>query len=288
MRYLLDTVQFHGKPILWWHKNRTESDFRGYYHWHQCCEILCVHEGQGSIIVNQKTYEVRRGMLFFFQPFQLHKVYANVSPSIPYVRTIIHFDPVFQAEGLRPFSSRHYLFNQLWQGKNAEQAYDLLAEFDHIERMIEMYNHAVSQGRGESDEEITMLLLQLMNFLAVVQQDNQFQAAEAGEPRSLRYAEIIMQWIEEHYAEEISLEDMSEALHLSKFYVSRVFRQETGSSLTDYVTARRIKQACRLLQTTSLSVERIGIESGLPNVSYFIRLFKKVVGTTPLKYRNHN
>jgi len=68
--------------------------------------------------------------------------------------------------------------------------------------------------------------------------------------------------------------------------VSRIFRQETGSSITDYLTARRIKQACRLLQTTSLPVDRVGIEVGLPNMSYFIQLFKKVTGVTPLKFRN--
>jgi YesN/AraC family two-component response regulator len=95
-----------------------------------------------------------------------------------------------------------------------------------------------------------------------------------------------MRWIEEHYREEISLETLAEETHLSKFYVSRIFREETGSSITDYLTARRIKQACRLLQTTDLSVEQIGIRVGYPNASYFIQLFKKVVGVTPLKYRN--
>lgn len=96
-----------------------------------------------------------------------------------------------------------------------------------------------------------------------------------------------MQWIEAHYADQVSLDDLAEALHLSKFYVSRVFSQETGSSITDYITTRRIKQACRLLQTTILPIEHIN-EIGFPNASYFIRLFKHVVGMTPLKYRKAN
>jgi len=70
--------------------------------------------------------------------------------------------------------------------------------------------------------------------------------------------------------------------------VSRIFRQETGSSITDYVKARRIKQACRLLETTELPVERIGILSGFESPSYFIQLFKRMIGMTPLKYRRQN
>ncbi|MNI97083.1 Arabinose operon regulatory protein [compost metagenome] len=77
-------------------------------------------------------------------------------------------------------------------------------------------------------------------------------------------------------------------MHLSKSYVSRIFHQETGSRLVDYLTARRIKQACRLLSTTDLPVERIGITVGFPNASYFNQLFKKSLGTTPLKYRKSN
>jgi AraC-like DNA-binding protein len=288
MKYLYDPVRFDDKPLLWGHKSRSESAYVGFYHLHQCCEILFVHEGQGSVIVNQKTYEIRRGMLFFFQPFKLHRVFANVSQKSPYVRTLIHFDPVSIADSLRPFPERHSFFTQLWKGQNAELVFDLLADIDYEERIFQMYDHAASQGKGESDEEMTLLFLQLLNTMKAFHQSLLSQEALDGESRSLHYSEMIMQWLEEHYMEDVFLDDVAAALHLSKFYVSRIFQQETGSSITDYLTARRIKQACRLLQTTSLPVERIGIEIGYPNVSYFIRLFKHVVGTTPLKYKKNS
>ncbi|QTH43087.1 helix-turn-helix transcriptional regulator [Cohnella sp. LGH] len=58
----------------------------------------------------------------------------------------------------------------------------------------------------------------------------------------LRYSEQIMRWIEEHFAEAVSLERIAEEMHLSRFYVSRVFRAETGSSLSDYLAARRMRR----------------------------------------------
>ncbi|MFD2878690.1 helix-turn-helix domain-containing protein [Paenibacillus rhizoplanae] len=63
------------------------------------------------------------------------------------------------------------------------------------------------------------------------------------------------------------------------------FHQETGGRLVDYLTARRLKQACRLLETTDLTVERIGRTVGFPNSSYFNQLFKRVLGLSPLQYR---
>jgi YesN/AraC family two-component response regulator len=94
-----------------------------------------------------------------------------------------------------------------------------------------------------------------------------------------------MQWIEEHYMEPFDLGQLSDELHLSKSYVSRVFKRETGSSLTEYLTIRRIRQASQLLQMTNKPIEFIGESVGFGSVSYFIQLFKKMIGTTPHQYR---
>lgn len=287
MNYSFNLVQLNGKPMLWGHRSHNETEFAGYYHWHQICEFLYVHEGHGSIIVNQKTYPMHRGMLFIFQPFQLHKVYAEVSQATPYTRTVSHFDPIFVESSLRAFPSRHKLFTRLWQGGAGELAFDLLPWADHVERIFALYDHAVTRGRGDTEEEIALLFAQILNNLSDHRSETGIdERMEGSRARPLRYSEQVMQWLEEHYTEEISLDDVAEALHLSKFYVSRIFRLETGSSITDYLAVRRIKKACRLLQTTTLSIERIGFEVGLSNPSYFIRLFKKIVGKTPLKYRN--
>lgn len=88
-----------------------------------------------------------------------------------------------------------------------------------------------------------------------------------------------MWWIEKHLDYEIRLGKMTADVHLSKSYASRIFHQETGSSITDYVTARRLKQDYLLLQTTTLWVEEIGRRAGFPNgcisSSYFPNLPKR-------------
>ena len=76
-------VLFDRRKMSWDYRIYTDHNFKGYYHWHQCCEVLFVHEGKGNVIVNRQNFDIRRGMLFFFQPFQLGRIHAEVLLSSP-------------------------------------------------------------------------------------------------------------------------------------------------------------------------------------------------------------
>ncbi|WP_159888550.1 AraC family transcriptional regulator [Paenibacillus puerhi] len=283
MAQLFEPVPFE-HMLPWDYRIRIEKNFKGYYHWHQCCEVLFVHEGRGTVVVNQKVYPIQRGMLFFFQPYQLHQVYADVSPEHPYIRSVFYLDPHMAGKHLDAYPSRRALFQSLCHGSMEDHGFDLGSRTEIMEWIWAMYEQARTSPSREDYEEMHVFLLQVLNCLYT---DQHGRLPDFTEKRALRYSESIMQWIEEHYKEEITLERLAEDIHLSKAYVSRIFRRETGNSITDYITARRIRQACRLLETTTLPVERISAEVGFSTATYFIQLFKRVVGTTPLKYRRH-
>lgn len=285
MKQLFEPVLFTDqKSLIWDYQIYTDDYYKGYYHWHQCCEIMYVHGGQGNVVVNQQMYDIRRGMLFFFQPYQLHRIYSAVSPACPFVRTIFYIDPHIAENLLQGFARRKSIFTGLWQGQNTLCGFDLSGSADAAEWIYSNYNRCRASAMEEDTEEITMLLLQLLSCFGT----GENPLIQPKERRRLRYSEQIMNWIEEHYQEEVNLEQLAAETHLSKSYISRVFHQETGGRLVDYLTARRIKQACRLLSTTDMPVEQIGIAVGFPNAPYFNQLFKRVLGITPLKYRKSN
>ncbi|MDQ0233044.1 AraC family transcriptional regulator [Metabacillus malikii] len=282
MNRLFESILFDLKPFQWIYRRISDRDFRGFYHWHQGGEFLFVHRGQGRVIVNQHTYELKPGMLFFFQPFQLHKVHVEVSSQTPYERSILHFDPISQAKNLHIFPSINTLFNRLQNGIYEKQAFDLSNHFNYVSEMIDAFNQSVITENW--DEECQLFLMQILSCIRL-NTDNAEALSHQSMQRSLRYSETIMQWMGNHYNEPFDLEKLSSTLHLSKPYVSRIFKRETGSSLTEYLTVRRMKQACHLLQMTNDSVELIAEQVGIGNVSYFIHLFKKTVGTTPHQHR---
>ncbi|MCL6460229.1 MAG: AraC family ligand binding domain-containing protein, partial [Gorillibacterium sp.] len=259
MKQLFEPVLFEDqKTLIWDYRKLTSNHYKGYYHWHQCCEIMFIHAGQGNVVVNQQMYHIRRGMLFFFQPYQLHRIYSDVSPDCPFERSIFYIDPHIAENLLQGFTKRKAMFATLWQGKNTVSALDLQDRTDIVEWIYENYEQGSRSNKDQDTESITMLLLQLLSSIG----SSDKAVFDSGERRNLRYSEQMMSWIEDHYHEEVNLEQLAEETHLSKSYISRIFHQETGGRLVDYLTARRIKQACRLLGITDMSVEQIGYAVG--------------------------
>ena len=95
----------------------------------------------------------------------------------------------------------------------------------------------------------------------------------------------IKSYIESNLDFKININQIADAFHYNPRYLGRLFKQQTGNTINDYITYRRLKRAKTLLSDTEASVIDISNEVGFNNVTYFNRLFKKSFGITPTKYR---
>jgi AraC family transcriptional regulator len=91
----------------------------------------------------------------------------------------------------------------------------------------------------------------------------------------------VCDYIEEHLCTQITLEDLATLVHLSPFHFARCFKASMGLAPHQYVIARRMELAKRLLLATTLSVAEIGWSIGYANISHFRRLFTLHIGVTP-------
>jgi YesN/AraC family two-component response regulator len=91
--------------------------------------------------------------------------------------------------------------------------------------------------------------------------------------------------IHDHYMDNLTLEKVSDAIHVSPAYFSRLFLKETGITFIDYLTKYRIDRARHLLLHTDLRTYEIAEKVGYKNSKYFLKVFKKWVGTTPGEFR---
>lgn len=92
-------------------------------------------------------------------------------------------------------------------------------------------------------------------------------------------------YLDEHYQDNIQVENLAEQFNLSKFHFSRIFKKEAGTSPHQYLINRRLLTAKQLLANTSLSVEAIGMDCGFSSTCHFIRAFKKAMDITPKQFR---
>lgn len=256
--------------------NRISATSANYYHWHQCLEILFVMRGYGLVIVDNQQYTLRPGRMFIFPPFKLHKVFVEQGAANPYERTTLHVENVVLESTLQPFPTRQRIFHQLCDSQGPARVYDLSEQAEHLDYLLESF-HRLCQQNQHQLEDVAVLMLQLMSFMP--QQDAPHPA------RVETTATKVMNWIEGNYDSKFSLERLALAIGLSRSYTSRVFSQETGGSIQEYLVTRRVKCACELLRNSELTVEQIGQRSGFSDTPYFITSFKKLMGQTPLQYR---
>ena len=91
--------------------------------------------------------------------------------------------------------------------------------------------------------------------------------------------------IEADLSQDLSLSALADALRISAGYLSTLFRQETGKTVTVFVNEKRMEHAAHLLQSSTLQVQTVAQYCGIIDVNYFSKLFKRYCGVTPREYR---
>ena len=95
----------------------------------------------------------------------------------------------------------------------------------------------------------------------------------------------IRQFIDSNYTENISLNILSEHFYINKYYLTRLFKENYGLTINNYIMEKRITKAKELLRFSNFSIEKIAVECGIKDANYFSRIFKKIEGITPKEYK---
>lgn len=113
-----------------------------------------------------------------------------------------------------------------------------------------------------------------------------FNAIPIGSSTS-KYVDTVIHYIRTHLAEPLSNHSLAAMVHLSPNYLGKIFYQETGTFISNYITGYRMNKACELLTQTDLPVNTIGNMVGITNPYYFSKLFRDTIGVSPSKYRTN-
>ena len=229
--------------------------------------FFTVLSGSGELIYDGKKYDLKKGNMVFID---CRKPYSHTTDLNLWSLRWCHFygptlsfvyekyverggRPTFRPEETAPFLS------------TLDSLYKLASGSDYIRDM-------------RINEELNRLCTLLME-----QSWHPEEASKA--PKKLSVAEV-KEYLEQHYAEKITLDELSKQFFINKYYLTRVFKEQFGQSITAYLTSLRITHAKQLLRFSEKSVEEIGLECGLGQLHYFSRVFKEVEGVPPSIYRS--
>lgn len=110
--------------------------------------------------------------------------------------------------------------------------------------------------------------------------------AEDGDIKG-KYAEQVVAFIREHFAENIGITDIASSLAMSESHLSRVFKESVGYTLGEYLVNYRVSVACELLREGKLRVSEVASRVGYADQRYFSVVFRRIVGMAPNEYRAH-
>ncbi|WP_138752217.1 helix-turn-helix domain-containing protein [Paenibacillus sinopodophylli] len=246
------------------------------FHVHDNYEIYLFLDGEVNLFINQFCYHLQRGNLLVINNHEIHKV-INLSGK-PYERMTIHFKP----DMIQPFCSAET--NLLHCFINRKSGFDHIIQLDEsqIEEFIRISSkliHALEHKTYGSDVLSLTFLVQILVFT-----NDAFGKVKSLLPRATSsFIHSVMQYIENNLRSELSLEQISKKLSVDKFYLSHMFKSQTGGTIYHYILMKRVALAKQLL-ADGHSVSLACHSSGFNDYANFIRTFKKISGISPGKY----
>ncbi len=244
------------------------------YHKHDYTEIAYILSGHGKYRLDDKLYEVSEGDLLLINPGVMHQALCT-DPENPTTEFFVGFSDV-QFSGMYvnelPLPDGQMILHT--KGELRQRLFKLCAS-------MEAENAVCWQGRYYM---MKAYLIQMLLFVFREQTEPMpMKAGYAFESVNKKYVvEQIVSYFEDHYSEKVSLDSIAENMYLSPFYVSKIFKSETGEAPIRHLINIRLEKAKEILESGwDGSIQEVAAKVGYDDAYHFSKLFKKRYGIPP-------
>lgn len=251
---------------------RGKDNFYNIWHTSAVNMIMFVHSGEGSIVTGERNYPLSSGVLCFVGGEKLHYTLPD-EPEI-YERSKLNIS----AEALKKLID--LLPEEMKTGGTFSAnsvAWAMLDPRD-IAAAESIFNEINTAAETAGQEAI--LLAGYLRLLVMIHKNSGNNIVPAA-----GILQQAVEYINRHISSGISIDEICSAVHISKYYFCRKFKETTGYTVMQYILKTRLIMARDLLKNTCHSVESVCEICGFSSPAYFCRVFKEDTGQTPLQYR---
>ena len=240
-------------------------------HWHSGAEIIYVVKGKVNVMFNNSWHILEKGSMIFIPPKQLHFCDCNDNTAekivIGFVEKCLYRDSV-------TFSTPNNII---------EHCVIHNLESTSVPNLIKKFNeHCKNKALYAEDLMAKSTLLQIYAYL--INYWNEI-GLNVNNNTQNEMACRVYEYIEDHFAEDLSPYDIAKRFNISYSNLAKIMRTFNKTTFTECVNQARIENAKKMLALTSKSITEIGLECGFYNTSYFIKIFHRMTGMSPAKYR---
>lgn len=276
--------------------NRVVLKEKTLWHAHDFIEIAYVASGYGKHVVGNQEYSVSKGNLFIINYNTPHEFIplGNLAGDMLIYNCI--FKPEFLDYSMvncNDFSdvAGSFLFRSFFPDECMDTDYEDIKLIDYFDVKIselfeKMHDEYEKQEKGYIEiirAYVIELLVTIFRFFEKKKMPN--ENLETGRRNIIGK---VMEYIKDNYMHDIRLEELSMMAFLSPTYFSRLFKEHTGLTVSEYTQRIRVEEACRLLTQTDKKVIEIAGEVGYKDIKFFNKVFKRNTGKTPFEFRRGN
>lgn len=283
--YIFDRIAVKGKSVIA-RKNRIPDYKPTGLHQHNYIELSFVTFGEGFHMIDDYKYNVSKGDLVIIFPNQTHMLSANPGKQLDYYDIYIDQENLF--DGIKNFEKKEDVFQLKMLESYAKEFEEIVPMVnmgdDNFGRIVEICRFLTGRLNEEPNDNVllsTYALAILMEFF-----DQSLQLKRAGKLISIdRISHNILKYIDEHYTENLHLNDLAKLAYLSPSAFSRLFKSCYNMNYLDYIHKKKVEYAVLLLQAGGKSISEIIDAVGYKDRNQFYRVFRKVTGKTPTELK---
>lgn len=253
----------------------SETEQSSHSHYHLTCEMVLVCEGEAEFLIDGQRYLATENSIVFISSYEPHEIIIRKTPYRRYFAMVqaAEMERLFPASALpgifrnRPAGFVHCVSLQAFEGEP--------------ERIFQQLMKERETDAPYAAHMVKNLLEQLLILVYRACPQN-FTALENNTSNQIRQ---VQQYIEQHFAEEISIARIAQEFYINHSYLTHLFKQQVGYSPKQYILLNRLSYAQELLETTHLQVTQIACRCGFGDVNNFIRAFRSFSGMPPGLFR---
>lgn len=259
------------------------------FHRHEYMQIDYITKGNGYIQFEDGIAEFAPGSCFIIPPYVPHKIILgeNFEKITVYeVEFLVDFifPPSHEISDMEAYADIISLgLQEHASTENSKHILNLTGSIrEKVEAIISDALYEYTNREVGYETVLRSLILQLLTILG-----RKFGKNHSAEKIDMKRNEILkaIEYIHQNYEKNISLDAVSQFVNYSSSYFSTLFKSVTSRNFSEYLTNYRIKKSMELLKNTDMRVIDIASRVGFENVTNFNRVFKKLIGISPVRYR---
>lgn len=250
-------------------------------HWHEEAELTLITKGSCTYHVHLDAIEAAAGDILFIPPAELHSI--NTAPEMEMTSTTFVFHMDFLTASAADICTVRYLKPI----SHHTLTLPCIIHPDHpvYQRLREIFC-AMDQAYEEKKEGYEMALKALLLYAlsALLPYRQTAEVRPQLEDEHAAKLKLVLEYINEHYAEELTIPLLAHLCFFSEYHFMRFFKKYTGMSCLEYIKNLRLEKAASRLAQGGQSVLEVSLSCGFSNLSYFYREFRKKYGMTPKQF----